>query len=125
VIAVPYVVKAGKRFYYHDSGVGGVQFEPGRLAVATLEEAQRIVGNALQDAGNLYYGPLRESGGTITLPDGETIHAERVLWSTLADDVGVELRWDPPTQDGDYLHAAQREELEAVLVAWNAKHGQT
>jgi selenocysteine lyase/cysteine desulfurase len=52
-------------------------------------------------------------------------HAERVPWSVLAEDVGVELRWDPPTQDGDYLHAAQREELKAVLAAWNAKHGQT
>jgi hypothetical protein len=101
-----------------------------RRAVATLEDAQDAVVQELHDlldepthdqerAANT----LPASGGTVgPLPDGTIIEVERMLWSSLADEVGAELRWDPPTQDDDYLHAAQREELETVLAAWNEQH---
>jgi len=32
--------------------------------------------------------------------------------------------WDPPTADGDYLHDGQRDELLAVIAAYNAKQGE-
>lgn len=45
--------------------------------------------------------------------------AQRISWSEMACEIGVELRYDPPVEDGDYLHDAQREELHRVLAAYN------
>lgn len=65
---------------------------------------------------------LPEAGGAIgPLPDGTVIDVECSTWSRLATDVGIDLRWDPPTQDGDYLHDGQRDELAGVIAAYNAK----
>lgn len=99
-----------------------------RRAVATLEEARetaRIIAwdkpygqTPTPDVAAAIYG-LPESGGTVTLPDGTVIEVKHELWSVLAEDLGVELRWDPPTLDGDYLHDQQRDELAMLLVSWN------
>lgn len=100
-----------------------------RVAVATLEEARDMVlaavraqaasgfqGRALYDATM-----LTESGGTITLPGGMTVQVEPETWSDMASDLGIELRWDPPREWGDFEPHAQKFELLAVLEAFNAK----
>jgi hypothetical protein len=103
-----------------------------RYAVATIEEARSHVLTDLGDR-NVITGPDDQfctnvldlsdtSGGTIApLPDGTTIDVERVTWSAIADDLGVEFRYDPPTTDGDYLHDGQRLELECLLDVYNAR----
>jgi hypothetical protein len=138
VTAVPYVMTT-KRPYSREEvqalrgrgehGPIANMITVSRRAVATLDaELPRLMREhgANGDWATSAVANLRESGGTVgPLPDGTVIEVERTLWSSLADEVGAELRWDPPTRDGDYLHAAQREELEAVLAAWNKQHGQT
>lgn len=100
-----------------------------RRAVTTLDKAVNLAIAACNAAGSVglsvvdQVNDLSEDGGTVgPLPDGTVIAVERRLWSTLAvDDLGIEeLRWDPPTADGDYLHDAQRDELEGLIDAYNA-----
>jgi hypothetical protein len=76
---MPYTITTGKRFYYPDSGVGGVQIES-RFAVATLEEARDKVYELVE---NMVDYPaheatsIGEAGGTIDLPDGTVIEVRK------------------------------------------------
>lgn len=106
-----------------------------RRAVATLDEAQNaaqlvidngppITSKATWQALCGQVVTIGESGGKVgPLPDGTVIEVRRVLWSELAADLGIELRHDPPTQDGDYLHERQARELAAVIDEYNAPVG--
>lgn len=43
----------------------------------------------------------------------------RITWSEMAEQMEIQLRWDPPVQPGEYLHDHQREELRSLLRAFN------
>jgi len=92
-------------------------------AVATIEEARDHVYAAheglIEPEMSLPHVP--ETGGTIgPLPDGATIEVRPTTWSDLATDLALELRYDPPTIEGDYLHERQCDELTSLIDAYNA-----
>jgi hypothetical protein len=106
-------------------------YEPEVRALATEREVREAVRlalthvprgtdlDAISDGFCPRVGSFGPQGCTIgPLPDGSRIAVDRRTWSELATTSGIELRWDPPVADGDYLHERQRAELMGVLEAY-------